>query len=334
MLGANSLLLRSAARALRAVKTDGGARASEPDSGPTATNAPQDERSITTMRTTRTLMLSLLAVFALGAVAATTASAVVTPGGPVWIHGASKTYLAAGEKLTTKSKQNSGTSGVFKLKTALLVINCKTESDTGELIGGNPGTDKSEVTFKECAPEGKTYLECSAATNQATPGVIGPFKVNTLLGYPLGKKEGTAEAYDQLFPTPSETEFTSFTLANVTGCGALKNVSVKVVAKGTKVTEPKFEAKCGVIAKVGKIEEPETTEKFKATVSEEVATAGGLEFPNPAIKEEEVWNPTTKKFEVVKCELEAVTSIGNAKAEEIGVALVETVPAEPFGWEI
>jgi len=38
ILGASSLLLRGAARALRAVKTDGGARASEPDSGPTATN--------------------------------------------------------------------------------------------------------------------------------------------------------------------------------------------------------------------------------------------------------------------------------------------------------
>jgi hypothetical protein len=338
MLGASNLLLRGAARALRAVKTDGGARASEPDSGPTATNPPQDERSITTMRTTRMLMLSLLAVFAFSAITAA-ASATVTPGGPVWIHKTTKTYLAPGEKLVTKSKQNSGTSGVFKLKTSLLVIQCTTETDTGELIGGNPGTDTSEVTFEGCSVEKKSVAECGAASG-ATAGKIGPFKLKTLLGYPKGKAEKTDEAYDQFFATPSETEFTSFTLTG-TKCGALNEDKTKVVATGTKakvVENEKNKPLCGVIARVGMIKEPEGKEEFVKTVSEEVATAGGLQFPEPAIKEEEVWNGTA--FEVVKCGLEAkITNskgelVGNVPAEEVGVALVETVPAEPFGWEI
>jgi hypothetical protein len=365
MLGANSLLLRGAARALRAVKTDGGARASEADSGPADTNAPQDERSITTMRTTRILMLSLLAVFAFSAVAATGAQA-----DPWWIVKCHKVTVAktgewknstcteaeakgeytkrllAGETRATKSKQNSGTSGVFKLKASLLAVECKSETQLkGELIGGNPGTDTSEVEFKECSVEKKSVAECGAATAGKGAGVIGPFKVRTLLGFPEGKAPNKEEAYDQLFPGgETETEFTSFKLTG-SSCGTtLENNEVKVVATGTKAAAVEYEnAKhekikplCGVIARVGKIEEPE--EKFKVTKSGEEYEAGGLEFPLKKAKaeytKEEVWNPTTKTFEKVRCGLEAVTTkTGKLEAEEVGVALVETVPAEPFGWE-
>jgi hypothetical protein len=356
MLGVGSLLLRSAARALRAVKTDGGARASEADSGPTATNAPQDERSITTMRTTRILMLSLLAVFAFSAVAAGAAQA-----DPYWIvkchevsaankaesrweeskcekskaGGGFDTRLFAGETRKTTSKK---VSTVFKLKTSLLTIECTGEKATGapaenEIIGGWPGTDKSEVIFEGCHVEGKTVETCGAATAGKEKGIIGPFKVKTLLGFPVGEPGGTKEAYDQFFPTPSETEFTSFVLTG-TACGALKEYKVKVLATGTKAVVMGTPL-CGVIARVGKIVE----EKFVVTKSGEVAEKGGLEFPTTAITEEKVWNPTTKEYEVVKCGLQAQINeasgklVGTVTAVEAGVALVELEPKEPFGWE-
>jgi len=299
-------------------------------------------------------MLSLLAVFAFSAVAATGAQA-----DPWWIvkcHkvavagtgryenaactvlGGTKEYdtrLLAGETRKFKSKQNSGTSGVFKLKTSLLTIECKSEIDKGELIGGWPGTDTAEIEFKECSVAGKTVAECGAATAGKAAGIIGPFKVKTLLGFPKGKAGGEGEAYDQFFPEPSETEFTSFVLTG-TKCGALKEYKIKVLATGTKASVTGTPL-CGVIARVGKIVEPE--EKFVVTKSGEVAEKGGLQFPEPAITEEEVWNPTTEKYEVVKCGLQAQINeasgklVGTVPAEEVGVALVETEPAEPFGWE-
>lgn len=305
------------------------------------------------------MLVSVLAVFAVSAVASAGAQA-----DPWWIvkcHkvsvagtgryanaacttlGAPKEYdtrLLAGETRTTTSKN---VSAVFKLKTSLLTIECTVEKTTGaaaenEIIGGWPGTDKSEVIFEKCAVAGKTVETCGAATAGKGAGIIGPFKVKTLLGFPKGKAGGTGEAYDQFFPTPSETEFTSFVLTG-TACGALKEYKVKVLATGTKVTEPKFESKCGVIARVGKI----VAGAFKKTESGELAKEGGLEFPakgtSTEYTEEEVWNPKTEKYEVVKCGLEAEILnstgglVGKVPAEEIGVAKVELVSGEEFGWE-
>jgi hypothetical protein len=295
----------------------------------------------------------MLAVFAFSAVAATAAQA-----DPWWIvkcHnvGAGKgryknatctelggtkefdTRLLAGETRNTRSKQNSGTSGVFKLKTTipLLTIECTSETDKGQLIGGWPGTDTSEITFDGCHVAGKTVAQCGASSTGKPAGEVGPFKVKTLLGFPKGRAPNKEEAYDQFFPEPSETEFISFELTG-TACGTLNKDKIKVLATGTKakVTGTPL---CGVIARVGKI----AAGAFKKTASGETATEGGLEFPTPAITEEEVWNPTTEKYEVVKCGLEVQTSSGPATAEEVGVAIVEVsetlVPftAEPFGWE-
>lgn len=306
------------------------------------------------------LLVAMLAVFAFSAVAATGAQA-----DPWWIVKCHKvsvagtgryanaacttlgapneydTRLLAGE---TRKTTSTIVSTVFKLKTTipLLTIECTTETDKGELIGGWPGTDTSEITFDGCHVATRTLAQCGASSTGNPAGEVGPFKVNTLLGFPKGKAGGTEEAYDQFFPTgfptgtSPETRFVTFKLTG-TACGSnLENAEIEVVATGTKVTEPKFEAKCGVIARVGKIE----AGAFKKTVSGETATAGGLEFPEgteakPIPTEEEVWNPKTEKYEVVKCGLEARSvKAGDAKAEEVGVAKVETTPtAEAFGWE-
>ena len=152
----------------------------------------------------------------------------------------------------------------------MATIECKKEKNTGELIGGNPGTDKSTITFEECSVEGKTVAECGAGKE----GKIGPFEVKTVLGYPEGKTEKTEEAYDQFFPATSETVFVTFELSG-TKCGLLNKQKVEVVATGTKVTEPKLEAKCGIIAITGKF----TGETFSKTISGEESEVGGLEFP-------------------------------------------------------
>lgn len=267
------------------------------------------------MSRTRLTLLSLLAAFALSAVASGAAQAA---GGPVWIH-KGKTVLGETEKLTLKSVNV----GAFKLKSSLATIECKKEKNTGELIGGNPGTDKSTITFEECSLEGKTVAQCGAGTE----GKVGPFGVKTLLGYPEGKAGETGEAYDQFFPGgTSETVFVTFTLSG-SNCGFLNKQKVEVVATGTKVTEPKVEAKCGIIAIVGKF----TGETFSKTISGEESETGGLEFPSPAITKEEVW--TGSKFNKVTCGLEA-KSIISSKAEQIGKVKEETEPKEAFGWEV
>jgi hypothetical protein len=265
----------------------------------------------------RVLLAGLLAAFSLSAVAAGAAQAA---GGPVWIHKGNKTLLGAGEKLANKSVNV----GVFKLKSSLVTVECKKEKNTGELIGGNQGTDKSTITFEECSVEGKTVAECGAGKE----GKIGPFEVKTVLGYPEGKTEKPEEAYDQFFPGSSETVFATFELSG-SKCGLLNKQKVEVVATGTKVTEPKVNAKCGIIAVVGKFE----GETFKKTISGEESETGGLEFPNPAITKEETWNAATGKFEKVTCGLEAKSLI-SSKAEQIGKVKIETEPKEAFGWEI
>ena len=208
-----------------------------------------------------------------------------------------------------------------------MTIECKSETNKGELIGGWPGTDTAEIEFDECVVAAHTA--CHATTVGKGSGIIGPFKVKTLLGFPKGKAPNKEEAYDQFFPTPSETVFVTFELTGE--CGkALEKDKIEVVATGTKAAVTGT-PKCGVIAILGKIVEP--GEVFTKTVSGEVAEKGGLQFPTPAITEEEVWNPTTEKYEVVKCGLEARTTNGNVAAKEVGVAQVETEPSEPFGWE-
>jgi hypothetical protein len=275
----------------------------------------EQRRTVTKMSRARLTLLSLLAAFALSAVASGAAQAA---GGPVWIHKGNTVLSSTSETLPLKSVNI----GAFKLKSSLATIECKKEKDTGDLIGGNPGTDKSTITFEECAVEGKTIAQCGAGKE----GKVGPFEVKTVLGYPEGKTEKIEEAYDQFFPATSETVFVEFELSG-SSCGLLNKQKVKVVATGTKVTEPKVEAKCGIIAVVGKF----TGETFSKTISREEAETGGLEFPSPAITKEEVW--TGSKFTKVTCGLEAKSLI-SGKAEQIGKVLEETEPKEAFGWEV
>jgi hypothetical protein len=321
MLGANSLLLRGAAWALRAVKTDGGARASEADSGPTATNAPQDERSITTMRTTRTLMLSLLAAFAFSAVAAGAAQAVT--GGPIWID-----KSGALPKNITKV---AGVSASQILSSSAVSMECETvgvkSGATNRIIGGNPGTDEATLVFIKCHVKGKTEAQCSVHSPGANTGEI-VVAVKTLLGY---KTKEAEPIYDQFFPAAETSEgkdlFVKLEFAG-TKCETLEGKKINVTATGSEAPKPVGfgNRKCGVIAEVGYIE----TGVWHAAKSGVLYKLGGLKLPETALTEEETWNSETQKFVATTCKLEA----GATAATQSGIASIELEGGEEFGIEI
>jgi hypothetical protein len=261
----------------------------------------------------RLLVASLVATFAFGAVVAGGALAVE---GPIWIH---EGGVEVEEQTETKNaiKLEAENVGSFVLKSSLATIECTELSGPSYLMGANPGKDLSTIDFKGCTVGGKS--ECWAG--QEHTGQIPEFEVRTLLGYPEGSAGSEEEAYDQFYPVNSETVFVEFRIVGP-ACGLLKGQKVKVVATGTTVGG----AKCGIIGIAGKFTE---LNEFVRVLAGEEAVQGGLEFPNPAITKEEIWNGTA--FEKVTCSLEA-KSLLSSKAEQIGT--VKLTGAEAFGWDV
>jgi hypothetical protein len=245
----------------------------------------------------RILLVSLLAVFAVSAVASGSAQAE----GPVWtghfcIKDASGVWMAkckaagtgweksvgvlpSGEKEPVASKNI----GSFTLKGTTIVV-CTGETDTGEIIGGNPGTDTSEVKFTKCAVKGKPECEASSGSVNGEVVVKG---LKTVLVYKerhpkageTSEEKAKLRALDAFTPE-KENLFVEFKFTiSATKCGTLSGTTVKVKAIGTEITEPAFNQKCGLLAEVGKI----VNEKFVATEPGQIAVAGALNFPEPAI---------------------------------------------------
>jgi hypothetical protein len=257
-----------------------------------------------------------MAVFAVSAVVATAAQAV--EGGPRWI---------ATNGLPKNIKSQS--IGAFKLANATQNVTCeKANSVSGNIKGTNPGTDESTILFTGCIAEGKPTCHATGPGKAKESGEI-EVAVKTVLVYPDGKKDSTTEANDAFFPAvEGSNEFVSFTFEGA-GCGFLLNKMVAhVTATGTEVNEApyKYKNRCGVIAEVGKIK----AGAFERTISAEKVKEGALNFPNPAIKKGELWQPAPKTFKNIECKLEA-GFLG--AAEEIGLTKVETEPLDEFGWE-
>jgi hypothetical protein len=269
--------------------------------------------------------LCLAAVFAMSVIAASAAQA---EGGPLWIVGSGGKSLASGETRTITSVN---VSTLFKLKGAL-VVECPEVTNKGVLLGGNPGTDYTEITFKGCHLEKFTVAECGAkglkpvkATN-AGEVIVDSL---TILAYPDKEQEGTKSALDAFAPegeSGHENLFVEFELSGTNCPATFKNAKVRVEAIGTTIKIKGVERKCGVLAQVGKIN---SKKEFELTKSGEVATEGALDFPEPFVKEAELLE-TGKTFKLISCELEA----DKAKAEEVGLSKIETSPSEPFGWDI
>ena len=278
---------------------------------------------MTKMSRVRLTLVGVLVMLALGAVPVTAQA----EGGPTWktkefgeLKGPAETRAVSSTSLGTEE---------FKLKTPTATIACKKEIDTGNLIGGNPGTGTSLVTFKECSVEGKTVAQCGAKSIKPAPrgGLAGEVEtaVKIVLGYPNGNKESLTKAEALLIPEGVGSDHNLFVEFELTGtmCGTLNNKKVKVKATGTEVTVPAFKRKCGVTGEVGKV----AAGVFARTGSGEEFTEGALNFKGPTATDEVFEGAATWKK--IECKLEAFSET----AEEIGLSKVETLlEPEPFGW--
>ncbi|HWX44489.1 MAG TPA: hypothetical protein VNY52_04110 [Solirubrobacteraceae bacterium] len=302
----------------------------------------------------KVMLAAAVALVAFGAVAATVALA---EGGPYWIvkchavlganlaesrweDGAcTKLKVAGGNDRRLYGGENkniakiAAVSAVQKLKSPAVTIECETiglkPGTANKINGGNPGTDEATLVFTKCHVAGKPG--CAATSiNPLKAANIGEIvvAVKTLLGYAKGKTEGVP-IYDQFFPDPGPKLFVQLEFTGST-CGALNNTTIEVTATGSEYTGyesfEKSKTKCGAIAEVGKIN---AKNEFESAVSGELTKLGGLRLPEKAITEEEVWNPKTKKFEVIKCGLNAA---GNAT--QTGESSIELEGAEEFGVEV
>jgi hypothetical protein len=267
--------------------------------------------------TMRCLMVAVaaLAISGFGSVMSASAS------GPVWLVNGAE--LGAGAKVAFTS-QSDGTNEP-KLD-GLNNILCKSEQDTGELIGGNPGTDLATIEFLECAVEGKTVEECGATSSGMAAGVILT-EVKTVLVYPQGEANSTTKALVAFTPDNNETTnnlFVEFTLAGTNCPIGLNNLKVDVNATGTLITAPKLEKKCGALAEIGKLN---ASSVFENTISGEELVTGVLNT-EALLTEAELWNGAA--FELITCKLEAFV----AEASELAISNVTLVSKEKFGWGV
>jgi hypothetical protein len=310
------------------------------------------------MRKLHIVGLALFAVFAFSAVAVESASA--ARGGPQWIvvlcekvpvntghwlklnsstlKCEERDAVAEGEWETKLMTLATGevepirsTGGVFVLNGTLASVECKTEDDTGELIGGTPGADFTKIEFLTCNVVGKP--NCLAGSTAEPENILA--EAQTVLVYPKEKAGLTAEALDAFFPpNKGETEnlFVEFTLKNATGsteCALLNTVKVNVEAIGTLVLEPTVIKKCGVLGRVGKLS---SSNVFSRTESGEQGVVGALEFPTvePIPLEAEEWETVKENYNKITCKLEAL----GGEAKELGTTDVELTNTEEFGWEV
>jgi hypothetical protein len=260
------------------------------------------------------IMLAAGMAFVMFSALATTAAQAT---GPLWIVGSGGTSLAAGATRATTSINI----GVFKLK-GEVSVECTTVKSTGFLLGGNPGTDYSKITFTGCHLEGKTACTAKSVKPLAASNA-GEIIVDalTILAFPVGSTTSALDAFAADGETGNPNLFVEFKLeGGIANCGALNNSEVKVEAKGTAIKIKGEERNCGVLAEVGKVS---ATETFELTASGGLAAAGALNFPTPALKKAELAGAA------IECKLEVL----NKPAEEVGLSKVTTSPEEVYGWD-
>jgi hypothetical protein len=271
--------------------------------------------------------MAMVVVSMLGAVAAQAANE-----GPLWIVGNPAKGLLAGETRAITSR----TEAPPVLHGSLASVECERATNRGVLLGGSPGTAFVEIKFEECRRQG-AFKNC-VATGLKLAGANAEIPVNVLviLGFPVVLNRNSAVA---LFAAEgvagNEQLFTEFEFKNKVGattelCGALNEAKISVKAAGTPQIKIKTETRnVGQIAEVGMLES-EGVEKFFLSTPGLTSTIGLLRFPETVIKEAEVWNSSTEKYEAVKAELSAGALLG--EVHEIANTEIATNPQELFGW--
>jgi hypothetical protein len=248
--------------------------------------------------------------------------------GPLWIVGGKG--LVAGETRAVVGRTETRPI----LKGTAASIECDKATGTGFILGGSPGTGYGKTTFEQCNLVGAinciaTGLKPIAASN------AGEIRVDTLTDMAFAKGSRTS-AVGLAAPegeTGNENLFSEFELKNKAGateklCGAILNkVKIPVSATGSEVTIKSEKRKMGQIAEGGHL----VGGAFVLSTPGVTSTIGLLRSGNGGVpvKEAELYNTTTAKYEVVKAELSA-GSLGEIFVE--GSAEGETSPKEEFGW--
>jgi hypothetical protein len=269
----------------------------------------------------KTIGLSLIATCAITGFIAGAAQA----SGPVWWEAGSKA-LAANTIIETLGNLTN-----LKFKTSPVTLVCnrasRVSSSSGAVFKGNPGTDKVEIEYSECAAEGNPNC------------VTKPIKEETLslLAYPTGGTNG-GKAVDAFFPETANVML-EFKLENKSATETCvdNGTTVEFKAVGTEIAIPIIgeKRKCGTIAKLGIVE----TGAFKETKGGEIGKKGALRLPEPAITAAEYWNPTgAGKFEALACKTEAIVTEpckeSTSVAEEIGDVSFALKEEKEIGWEV
>ncbi len=243
----------------------------------------------------RIVGILLVMAAAMAAISALAASAAQAAGGPLWIVGAGGTPLAAGETRAITSKSEGGP---LKLVSKVSTIECAEAENTGVLLGGNPGTGYTSITFKKCKVEGKPNCIATGVKPLKAAGA-GEIVVDALgvLTYPDAQQEGESA----LFAFAPEGEaanpnlFVAFKLeGGVANCGTLNGIEVKVEATGTEIEVKTEKRKCGQLAEVGH----EVAGSFVLSTPGLVSEIGLLRLPSTPITEAEWWNGS--EFKLIK----------------------------------
>lgn len=232
--------------------------------------------------------------------------------------------LVAGEK-----KAFTSTGGTFTLDGSLANIVCSSQAGTGELIGGDPGTDLAHIEFSGCAVQGKTVAECGAS-NTATAGLVES-NVKTVLVWPDPTGPNDTEALDAFTPDNGESAnnlFTEFTLKGTNCPFGLNNLKVNVNATGTLITKTKGEAiekKCGVLGVLGKLN---ASSIFEKTTSGQLVRTGAINTEE--LLTEALWEKESGTLELITCKLEAF----GAESSELGISEITLTEPIEFGWSL
>jgi hypothetical protein len=269
--------------------------------------------------------MAMVVVSMLGAVAAQAANE-----GPLWIVGSPAHGLVAGETRAIVSK----TEAAPVLRGSVASVECEKATNTGFLLGGSPGTDYAKIMFEKCNLVGAknciaTGLAPIAATNS------GEIRVDALTVLAFAK--GSTTSAVDIFAAESESNlFSEFEFLNKSGattelCNLLNKTKIKVSATGTELKIKGVARKAGQIAEVGVLKGG----SFFLSLSGETSEVGLLRLGNGgvAVKEAELFNTATAKYELIKAELSA-GALG-AVVEEANTEIEISSPTakEPFGWD-
>jgi hypothetical protein len=272
------------------------------------------------------LLAYCMAMAVVGMVGAAAAQAEENKG-PLWIVGSPAKGLKAGE--TRAIRARSEAAPIFK--GSLASIECEKATGDGILLGGSPGTGSGKTIFEECRLQGKSNCIATGLNPKAAHSGEIILNVLTELAFANGSRTSAVGIAAPEGEAGNENLLAEFELKNKAGateglCGAFNEVKLAVKASGTKIKIKNETRNADQIAEGGYAEGG----GFVLSTPGSTAEVGLLRLPETAIKEAELYNTETAKYEKIRAEMTAGALLGQVSS--VGSAEAETEPKEPFGW--